>query len=156
MTAALDVIERWLNEERSSNPLIVDIERADEAELGVTARWYVRLRGEEKAVVTVWLSVKERALHYETYVCPAPEENIAETFEYVLRVNQRLAGAAFAIGGEDALYLVGQQPLDGLDGTDLDRILGTLYSVSEETFPTAMRIGYASKFRRNRLADGVN
>jgi Putative bacterial sensory transduction regulator len=148
IVAALDVIENWLTAERANNPLIADVERADDAELGVTARWYVRMRGEEKLVVTVWLSVKERALHYETYFCPAPEENVAQTYEYVLRVNKRLAGASFAIGGEDALYLVGQQPLDGLTGTDLDRILGTLYAASEETFPTAMRIGYASKFRR--------
>jgi Putative bacterial sensory transduction regulator len=147
-TGALHVIEDWLEAERVANPLIADVERADDPELGVVVRWYVRMRGEEKLVVTVWLSVKERALHYETYLCPAPEENMAQTYEYLLRVNQRLVGASFAIGHEDAVYLVGQQPLRGLTGADLDRILGTLYAVSEETFPTAMRIGYASTFRR--------
>jgi Putative bacterial sensory transduction regulator len=147
-SVGIQTIRTWLATEQANNPLIADIETAVDAELGVTERWYVRMRGEEKLVVTVWLTARERSLHYETYVCPAPEENIAQLYEYVLRVNQRLVGAAFAIGGEDALYLVGQVPLDGITEGDLDRILGTLYKFSEETFPTAMRIGFASTFRR--------
>ncbi len=144
----IEFIDKWLITEQTDNHLIADVERANDPELGVNARWYVRMRGVEKMVVTVWLSVKERTLHYETYVCPAPEENVAEAYEYLLRVNRRLSNAAFAIGGEDALYLVGQMPLEDVTGNDLDRILGTLYQTSEETFPTAMRIGFASKFRR--------
>jgi hypothetical protein len=37
-------------------------------------RWYVRLRGEEKEFTTVWLTLGQRTLRYETYVMPAPEE----------------------------------------------------------------------------------
>ncbi len=146
----IDLIDRFLTAEKAENPLIADIERAaaQDLEIGVNARWYVRMRGEEKLVVTVWLTVKERSLHYETYVCPAPAENIAQAFEYVLRVNKRLVGMAFCIGGEDALYLVGEVPVSDLTESDLDRILGSMYAASEETFPTAMRIGYASTFSR--------
>lgn len=146
-TSAIPLIQGWLDQERIDNPLIADVEIATDVELGVAHRWYVRMPGEEKLFVTVWLTVKERTLHVETYVCPAPAENIAEMYEYLLRVNQRLHGVAFAIGGEDALYLVGQLPLDTLCPAHLDRLLGTMYAVSEECFPTAMRIGYASQFR---------
>ena len=38
-------------------------------------RWYVRLRGEQKDTFTVWFTLRQRTLHYETYVMPAPEEN---------------------------------------------------------------------------------
>ncbi len=146
----VQLIGAFLAAEQAANPLISDVERAapQDLELGTVTRWYVRMRGEEKEAVTVWLTVRERTLHYETYVCPAPAENIAEAFEYVLRVNQRLAGVAFCIGGEDALYLRGEMPLVAVTEADIDRILGSLYAASEETFPTAMRIGFASAFRR--------
>ncbi len=148
--AQIQLISAFLATEQANNPLIADIQQAaaQDLELGVASRWYVRMRGEEKEVVTVWLTVRERTLQYETYVCPAPAENIAQAFEYVLRVNQRLSGMAFCIGGEDALYLRGDMPLSAVTERDIDRILGSLYAASEETFPTAMRIGFSSVFRR--------
>ncbi len=118
-------------------------------EAGARTRWYVRMRSEEKTVVTVWLTIRERSLHYETYLAPAPEENIAQAYEYALRVNKRLADMSFCIGGEDAFYLQGQMSLSLVDDAALDRILGGLYAASEETFPTIMRIGYASHFGRS-------
>ena len=42
---------------------------------GDERRWFVRLRGEEKDVFTIWFTLRQRTLHYETYVMPAPEEN---------------------------------------------------------------------------------
>ena len=35
------------------------------------------MRGEEKDITTVWLTLGQRTLRYETYVMPAPEENHA-------------------------------------------------------------------------------
>ena len=74
-------------------------------------RWYLRLRGEEKDFVTVWLTIRQRTLHYETQVMPAPEVNIGETFEYLLRRNTDLHQMRFALGAEDAVYLVGEVPV---------------------------------------------
>jgi hypothetical protein len=148
--ATIARIEAFLTAEASDNPLVADLQRAEPAdlELGARVRWYVRMRGEEKLVITVWLTVRESSLHYETYVAPAPNEHIAEAFEYALRVNKRLVGMSFCIGGEDAFFLQGQCPAVGLTGADIDRILGGLYAASEETFPTLMRIGYTSSFTR--------
>jgi Putative bacterial sensory transduction regulator len=144
---ALLLIDRWLAVQREENPVIADIERGD-VEGADLARWYVRMRGEEKLVTTVWFTLRERTLHFETYVMPAPEENIPEFYEYLLRANQRLYVMRFAIGVEDAVYLVGQLPLKAIDEDELDRLLGAAYAHSEECFPTGMRIGYASRFRR--------
>ena len=146
-TSAEALIQSWLDSQRADNPVVADVERGD-VEGADVARWYVRMRGEEKLVTTMWLTLRERTLHFETYVMPAPEENIAECYEYLLRANQRLYVMRFAIGPEDAIYLMGQLPLEALSDDELDRLLGAAYAHSEECFPTGMRIGYASKFRR--------
>lgn len=152
----LSLIDAYLQGQLADNQLVVHVEQAaaQDLELGTQTRWYVRMRSDEKTVVTVWLTVRERTLHYETYLAPAPEENIAQAFEYALRVNKRLVGSAgtvgmaLCIGGEDAFYIEGAVSLDLISDDLLDIILGGLYAASEEIFPTIMRIGYASHFAR--------
>jgi hypothetical protein len=136
-------IDEWAAREASTNPLIIGVEYAPSER-----RWLVRMRGEEKTTITVWLTLGQRTLHYETYFMPAPEENIEACWEYLLRVNQRLFATRFAIGAEDAVYLVGQLPLSCVDAEELDRVVGSAYSYSEQYFPPAMTIGFASRFRR--------
>ena len=142
----LDVIEQrisaWFEAELERNPAMAAVDRGEAGE----RRWYVRLRGEEKDITTIWLTLGQRTLRYETYVMPAPEENHAELYEHLLRRNVGLYGATFAIGEEDAVFLVGQLPLHALDDDELDRILGTMYEYTERFFRPALRIGYASRF----------
>jgi hypothetical protein len=110
-------------------------------------RWYVRLRGEEKDITTVWFTLQQRTLAYETYMMPAPEEREGELYEHLLRRNRSLYGVQFAIGDEDAVFLVGQLPVGLVSSIELDRVLGTVFATVERCFRPAMRIGYASKFR---------
>ena len=109
-------------------------------------RWYVRMRGEEKEFTTIWITLGQRTLRYETYVMPAPEENAAELYESVLRRNERLVGAHFSIGAEDAIFLRGELPLALVCEPELDRIVGTMYDIVERAFPSLIRIGFASRF----------
>ena len=111
-------------------------------------RWFVRVRGEAKDVFTIWFHLDQRTLHYETYVMPAPEENTGQLYEYLLRQNAKLYGAAFGIGVEDAVFLTGQIGNDAIDDDELDRVLGSLYVWVERFFPTAIRIGFASRITR--------
>ena len=143
LSALSQLIDRWTAKEKSQNPLLLAVDHDPELR-----RWYVRMRGEDKTVITVWLTLRERTLHYETYFMPAPEEQVEACFEYLLRSNLKLFGMRFAIGPEDALYLVGQMPLSAIDEDELDRIVGSVYAYSEQYFAPAMSIGYASKFRR--------
>jgi hypothetical protein len=106
----------------------------------------VRVRGEQKDVFTIWFHLRQRTLHYETYVMPAPEVNHAEFFEHLLRRNLKLFGAAFAIGDEDAVFLVGQLPNHAVDHDELDRVLGSVYAWVEQFFRPALRIGFANRF----------
>ncbi len=138
-----DVIDTWAGREQATNALIAAVDHDPEL-----ARWYVRLIGEEKAVITVWLTLGQRTLHYETYFMPAPLERRADCYEYLLKANLKLFGMRFAVGAEDAVYLVGQMPLSAVDGPELDRVIGSVYAYSERYFRPAMTIGYGSKFGR--------
>jgi hypothetical protein len=137
-----NLIDRWTASERDTNPLVaaVDYEPAER-------RWFVRLHGEERTATTVWLTLRQRTLHYETYFMPAPEEDVIAVYEYLLRANARLFGVRFAIGAEDAIYLVGQMPLSAVDEPELDRIVGSTYAYAEQYFRPMMRLGFGSRFK---------
>ncbi len=135
-------IDEWLQRAAAENPVIAAVDRGEPGE----RRWYVRMRGAQKDFTTVWLTLGQRTLRYETYVMPAPEENEAQLYEHLLRRNEKLIGAHFSIGVEDAVFLRGELPLVALDEAELDRILGTLYAYVEQCFRPAMRIGFASRF----------
>ena len=81
---------------------------------------------------------------------PAPEENHAELYEHLLRRNDRLVGAHFSIGVEDAVFLRGELPLALLDEARARPGLGTLYATVEQCFRPALRIGFASRFALTR------
>jgi hypothetical protein len=141
-------IDGWLStslaehQAMGDDAVLVAVDRGEPGE----RRWYVRLRGEQKDFTTVWLTLGQRALHVETYVMPAPEENDAEFYAHLLRRNRAARGLWFCIGDEDALYLVGQVPHALVDEANLDRVLGSAYRYVEDWFRPALRIGYASRF----------
>jgi hypothetical protein len=135
-------VDSWLAEQLKQNPVVAAVERGESDE----RRWYVRVTGESKDVFTIWFTLRQRSLHYETYVMPAPEENAAEFYEHLLRRNRKLHGATFCIGDEDAVFLVGALPVGWIDEDELDRVLGSLYAYVEQCFLPALRIGFATRF----------
>ena len=141
----LDELERqidgWLRASLAENPIMVALERGEPG----ARRWYVRLAGEEKDFTTVWLHLGQRALHAEAYMLPAPEENVGELYERLLRRNRALRGLAFAIGVEDAIFLVGEVPNDSLSEGHLDRLIGSVWEYVERDFRPSLRLGFASR-----------
>jgi hypothetical protein len=135
-------VDEWLAELASAHDHIVAIDRSPDDEL----RWFVRMRGEEKDFTTVWLTLGQRTLRYETYVMPAPEENAEALYEQELRRNDKPNGAHFSIGVEDALFLRGETPAATLSIDAVDRALGTLYAQVEQCFRALLHIGFASRF----------
>jgi hypothetical protein len=141
---ALDArIDAWLADQLAQNPVVAAVDRDRESG---DRRWFVRVTGEQKDVFTIWFHLRQRTLHYETYVMPAPEENHAAFYEHLLRRNLKLYGGAFAVGDEDAVFLVGQLDNAAVDEVELDRVLGSLYAWVEQCFRPALRIGFASRF----------
>lgn len=140
-----DLSERiagWLDVHRSENSAVASVERDETGE----RRWFVRLNGEEKSVFTVWLHLRQRSLHAETYLMPFPAENQAECFEYLLRRSAGLIEYRVCIGDEDAVYLRAEIPGAWVDDGAIDRLLGGAYVYTEQLFRPAMRIGFASRF----------
>ncbi len=135
-------IDTWVDRQRLENPTIAAVDRDPQER-----RWFVRMKGEQKDTFTIWFTLRQRTLHYETYVMPAPEENHEQFYEHLLRRNLKLYGAAFAIGEEDAVFLLGQLSNEAVDDDELDRILGSLYAWVEQFFRPALRIGFASRFK---------
>jgi hypothetical protein len=135
-------IDEWLAMYRLRHEVVVDAGRDPEA----PRRWFVRMHGEEKEFTTIWLTLGQRTLRYETYVMPAPEENAAQLYEQALLRNAKLTGTHFSIGVENALFLRGELPLTVLSENEIDRIIGTLFAAVETHFPVLIRIGFASRF----------
>lgn len=143
LAALATTIEDWLEVQGEQNPIVAAVERDEDHSIH---RWFVRVNGEEKDVFSIWFELRQRTLHYETYVMPAPEENHAQFYEHLLRRNTKLMGAAFCIGEEEAVFLAGALPNHAVDHDELDRILGSLYAWTEQFFRPALRIGFASRF----------
>ena len=135
-------IEDWLEHQRATTSAIVAVDHGEGDEI----RWYVRMRGEEKEFTTLWFTLGQRTLRYETYVMPAPEENAEQLYESILRRNDTLVGVHFSIGAEDAVYLRGELPNHAVNEAEFDRIVGTMFATVERHFPSLVRIGFASRF----------
>jgi hypothetical protein len=136
-----DLIDDWLTDQLEENPAVAGFERVDQHQ------WFVRLLGEEKATFSVLFQLDQRTLAYETYLMPAAEENHERLYAHLLERNRHLYGCALCIGADDGVFLAGKQDLRWVDETELDRILGSLYSYTEQFFRPAMRLGYASSFK---------
>ena len=138
-----ELIESWLQVQLRENPTVASVERDNESG---ERRWIVRVNGEEKSVFSVWFHLRQRTLHVETYMMPAPEENLAQAYEHLLRRNVKFNGFSFSIGLEDGIFLIGQIPVQWITEPELDRLLGSTYAYVEQCFRPAMRIGFASRF----------
>ena len=145
MDALVAVIDAWFARVLEENPILAAVER--DPDCGPTERrWFARVVGEEKDTSTIRLTLRQRMLHHETYVMPAPEENHAAFHQHLLKRNSGLVGATFCVGEEDAVLLVGAIVASAVDDAELDRLLGTVWMAIERCFRPALRIGFASRF----------
>ena len=66
---------------------------------------------------------------------PAPEVNVAETFEYLLKKNAELHQMRFALGAEEAIYLVGEVPVSAVTEDDSTGSWARHWATSRPSFP---------------------
>jgi hypothetical protein len=112
--------------------------------------WLIRLRGEERDVITLWLSLRQRTVFVETELMPAPEENIEALYRYLLVKNHELRELHLAIGPEAGIYLVTQVPVAELTAERMDELVGATVTYVDDMFPTVMSMGLPSIYRRRR------
>ena len=142
-----ELVDSWAAARLAEGGALVAVDRHSDDGI---ERWYLRVAGDEKEYVTVWLTMRQRTLHHEAQVMPAPETNVEQTYEYLLRRNGELHRARFALGPEDAVYLVGEVAVVDVTEDELDRIVGSSLAYIDDAFPTAMLIGFAGRYRRRR------
>ncbi len=130
------LIDKCLEAQCQELPILREVLRDDE----VPRRWYVRLEGETRDVTTVWFTLGQRTLKYETYFLPAPENNKEQFFELLLRP-------------EEAIFLTGELPFHAVDEHELDRILGSIWEFVERYWSTALRIGFANRLKKSLKED---
>ena len=112
--------------------------------------WLIRLKGEERDVITLWLSLRQRTVFAETELMPAPDENREELYRYLMVKNHELRELHLAIGPEAGIYLVTQVPIQELTVERMDELVGATVTYVDEMFPTVMSMGLASVYQRRR------
>jgi Putative bacterial sensory transduction regulator len=148
MAAAVARIDAWAERELASGGFLVAAERQEVTDRTASFQWYLRFKGDEKDFITVWFTLKQRTLHHEAQFMPAPEANKEDVYAYLMRRNTHLFGMCFALGPEDAVYLVGRVPARLVDDEELDRIAGSSVLYTDDHFPTAMTMGHPATYRR--------
>lgn len=143
-----DTLSSWAAQWRAS--ALLGIDHQPLADDRGHFHWLIRLRGEEKNVITLWLSLRQRTVHVETEVTPAPEENRESLYRYMLIKNAELRELHLAIGPEDGLYLMTQIPILEVTIERLDEVVGATLTYVEEIYPTAMAMGLPALYRRRR------
>lgn len=135
--AAHAVVRRWA--EAHDGP----VEQRDD-------QWFVMLAGEHKRTVGVALSIGDHTLTLQSFFMRAPDEDVAGVYELLLRRNLRSYTVRFALHPDGDVLLVGVLPLAAVDDAELDRVLGQLLQVADETFDEALRRGFASYIAREQ------
>ncbi len=135
--AAEGVLRRWLE--------------ASELEWEPGARpgeYVVQLPGEAKLRTTVSLLVGDQGLSASAFVVRRPDENHEAFYRWMLTRNSRLPGVAFALDRVGDVYLVGRLPVEGVTDETVDRLLGALLSVADESFNELLVLGFLESMRR--------
>jgi hypothetical protein len=110
--------------------------------------YLVRLDGEHKLVTMTWLIAAEHSLQVEAFFCRQPDENHAAFYRFLLERSARMYGVHFALDRTGDVYLTARLPLAAICEAEIDRLLGSVLTYSDESFNEALRIGFASAIRR--------
>src|SRR5699024_9047037 len=108
----------------------------------------VTLAGTHRLATPTWLVVGDRTLLVEAFVIRHPDENDAAFYRYLLERNTGLYGVHFAVDELGDVYLVGRVSLEAVTPDEVDRLLGCVLTYADETFDTALEIGFASSIRK--------
>ncbi len=134
--AARAAIEAWLAENE------LEFEPAGD---GV---YSFSLPGERKLQTPVRLDVGPHALGVHAFVCRRPDENFEGVYRWLLERNLRMYAVAFALDRLGDIYLDARLPLATAAPDELDRLLGSVLTYSDESFNVILELGFASSIRK--------
>jgi hypothetical protein len=110
--------------------------------------YVVRLEGTHRMLTAVRLVIGDQSLLVEAFFVRRPDENAEEFYRFLLERNGRMYGVHFAIDSRGDVYLIGRLPLLAVTPDEIDRLLGCVLTYADDTFDTALEIGFADSIRR--------
>ena len=134
--ALADVVRRTLEERE------LEFEEAD------PGAFLVKLPGAHKLATMTWLVIGDHSLHVEAFFCRRPDENEVGLYRWLLERNARMFAVSFAIDNVGDVYLTGRLPLTSVTAEDLDQVLGSVLTYSDEWFDTALELGFKSSIQK--------
>jgi hypothetical protein len=108
----------------------------------------VVLPGERKLKTPVRLEVGPHALAIHAFVCRRPDENHEGVYRWLLERNLRMFALAFSLDAAGDIFLDGRLPLGAITPEEVDRLLGSVLTYSDESFNTILELGFATSIRR--------
>ena len=129
----------------------IDFEKSNENTFLIT------LPGEKKLQTHCALIVGKYSLTASAFVIRKPDDNGEAVFSWCLARNAALAGIAYATNTLGDIYLVGKLPINALNETNLDRLIGAIAQEADSAFNPLLELGFANAIRREwawRLSRG--
>ncbi len=108
----------------------------------------VELPGERKLKTPCRLDVGKHSFAIHAFVSRHVDENGENVYRWLLERNLRLFGVSFALDHHGDIYLDGRLPLEAVTEEQLDRLLGSVLTYSDESFNTILELGFASAIRK--------
>jgi hypothetical protein len=106
------------------------------------------LPGERKLQTTVRLEVGDHALAVHAFVARRPDEKSEAVYRWLLERNLRMFALAFSLDAAGDIFLDGRLPLGAITPEEVDRLLGSVLTYSDESFNTILELGFATSIRR--------
>ena len=100
----------------------------------------VTIAGVRKLSTTCSLSVGTSALTINAFVARKPDENHEAVYRWLLERNLKMYGVAFAVDT--------RVPLDSIDETEIDRLVGCVAEYSDTAFNTILELGFATAIKK--------
>jgi hypothetical protein len=123
-------------------------DREVEFEEASPGAFLVKLPGSHKLATMTWLVVGDHSLHVEAFFVRRPDENHEAFCRWLLERNARMFAVSFAVDNVGDVYLVGRLPLSSVNAEEIDRILGSVLTYSDEWFDRALELGFKSSIVR--------
>lgn len=106
------------------------------------------LPGEHRLRTNVSMVVGDYSVSINAFIVRNPDENHEAVYRWLLKRNRRMYGVSYAIDHLGDVYLVGKVALGGINGPELDRLLGTVLENADGAFDHLLELGFSSAIRR--------
>jgi Putative bacterial sensory transduction regulator len=114
------------------------------------ASFVVALTGTGGLPVPVRLAVGEESLLVEALFLRRPDEDGGELYRFLLQRNAGAHGVHFAVDRLGDVYAIGRVPLLAVTPEEVERLLGAVVNLAEETFDAPHDAGFARVINRER------